>query len=81
MITLQVKCKINRDDLIFAAAYLIRAGENHPYLMKKQVLDFLRQQLSLFGTEVLKGEDWEEELKEYLPKATVWVNKRFKDTA
>lgn len=73
---LQVKCEINRKILIWAAAYLLE-HRSHGYLMKREVLEFLRNQLSQFGTECLTGENWDTDFWATIPEATKWVEKRF----
>ncbi len=79
MITLRITVEVDRTTLIWAAAYMLSHGKAHPYLMKRDLMDFLREQIGQFGThhDTLMGSNWEEDLEEKIPEATVWVNKRF----
>lgn len=56
-----VHAEVDREDLIiWAAAYMLHHGKAHPYLMKVELLRFLRGQIAQFGTDTftLKGENW-----------------------
>jgi hypothetical protein len=79
MIRMHIRVEIDRETLIWAAAYLLHHGEAHPYLMKRNLLEFLRGQIKQFGThhDTLMGSNWEDDFEKEIPEATAWVDKRF----
>ena len=77
-----VKCKVERVHLVWAVAYMCehRMGKVlGDQVFKSDVLKFLRDQMSLFGSDYasLLGSNWEEDFKETIPYAEKWVTKRF----
>lgn len=79
MITIQMRVVVSRKILIWAAAYMLNNGMAHPYLMKRDMMEFLRRQIGQFGTDefTLMGHNWQIDLAEEIPEATAWVDKRF----
>lgn len=73
---LQVKCPVTKEHLIWAVSYL-RANNAHGYVMKREVLEFLREQFSQFGTRHCFDSSWEEDYAAQLPFAKSWVQKRY----
>jgi hypothetical protein len=74
-----VKCAVEREHLAWCVAYMRHRGMGlvNNEIFKSRALQFLREQLSMFGTQVLMGESWREDLSEELPYAEAWVSKRF----
>jgi hypothetical protein len=79
--TLIARVQVCRRHLVWAAAYMMHHGKAHPYLMKRDFLEFLRGQIAQFGTDesTLMGHNWQSDFENQIPEAEAWVDKRFKE--
>jgi len=77
---LVVHAYVGRRELIWAAAYMLHHKKvTGIYLTKVDLLRFLREQISQFGTDTytLMGENWESDFANEIIKATEWVDRKF----